>query len=133
MQHLLAKKPISFVLVLLLTMLLAVWSIGDVAQGANLTVTKTDDTNDGVCNADCSIREAIGDAAAGDTIDIPSGTYTLTLGSAISINKDLILIGAGPEGYNHSGCDRAWCGNILCTYDWCFKCDGFRSNYTVWQ
>ena len=98
MQHLLAKKPISFVLVLLLTMLLAVWSIGDVAQGANLTVTKTDDTNDGVCDADCSIREAIGDAAAGDTIDIPSGTYTLTLGSAISINKDLILIGAGPEG-----------------------------------
>ena len=97
-MSIIAKKPLSFVLVLLLITLLAVWSIGDVAQGANLTVTKTADTNDGICDADCSIREALTDAAAGDTIDIPVGTYTLTMGSELTISKNLTLNGAGQEG-----------------------------------
>src|SRR4051812_37608201 len=35
-----------------------------------LLVTKTDDTNDGVCDADCSLREAVGAAnvSAGDDV-----------------------------------------------------------------
>ena len=54
------------------------------AFAANFTVTKIADTNDGVCNTDCSLREAIvaANAAAGaDTIILGSGlTYTLSLG-----------------------------------------------------
>jgi CSLREA domain-containing protein len=53
---------------------------------ANFTVTKVADTNDGVCDSDCSLREAIvaANAAAGaDHIILGSGlTYTLTLGPA---------------------------------------------------
>ena len=45
-------------------------------QAATFTVTKTADTNDGVCDADCSLREAVSaaNAAAGaDTIDFAAG------------------------------------------------------------
>ena len=46
------------------------------ALTADLTVTKTADTNDGTCDGDCSLREAIAVAASGDVIDIPSGIYS---------------------------------------------------------
>ena len=48
-------------------------------------VTKTSDTNDGVCDADCSLREAViaANAAVGPaTINLPPGTYGLTLAGA---------------------------------------------------
>src|SRR5690242_2200973 len=61
------------------------------AQAASFTVTKTADTNDGVCNADCSLREAISAAnlsPGADTITLPAGTYQLTLANAGGINED---------------------------------------------
>ena len=61
-----------------------------------IRVTKTTDTNDGICDADCSLREAIRAAGPGDKIIVPRGTYTLTFGS-LSIEKDLTLAGAGAE------------------------------------
>ncbi|MBC8400426.1 MAG: PD40 domain-containing protein [Candidatus Marinimicrobia bacterium] len=62
-----------------------------------LTVTKTEDTDDGVCDGDCSIREAIDVANSGDIIEIPAGTYTLTLGSNLSISTNLTLNGAAAD------------------------------------
>jgi CSLREA domain-containing protein len=42
-------------------------------------VTKTDDTLDGSCDADCSLREAVAAAgSAGGAIELPAGTYVLT-------------------------------------------------------
>ncbi len=77
------------------------------AQAAFLgihTVTKTTDTNDGVCNADCSLREAISQASDGDSIvfanDLALGgpvTLTLSLGE-LTISNSLSI--SGPEAGN---------------------------------
>ena len=63
------------------------------AQAATFTVTKTADTNDSVCDADCSLREAViaaNTTSDTDTIAVPAGTYTLTL---IGANEDSAATG----------------------------------------
>ena len=62
---------------------------------ATLDVTIADDGYDGVCDADCSLRDAIGVAPSGASINIPAGLYTLL--SEILIEKDLVLSGEGSE------------------------------------
>lgn len=66
------------------------------ALGGDVPVTKTADTNDGTCDADCSLREAVGAAMPGDTIIIPPGVYTLA-GSPITIPVAMTLQGAGAD------------------------------------
>lgn len=54
--------------------------------GGTWNVTKTEDTDDGACDADCSLREAVvaaNDTGGDDTIYLPAGTYELTLDSDI--------------------------------------------------
>jgi CSLREA domain-containing protein len=57
-------------------------------MAATFTVTKTNDTNDGTCDADCSLREAIiaaNSMPGADTIVLQSGqTYTLSLENAMT-------------------------------------------------
>src|SRR6476469_358210 len=72
------------------------------AQSAQtFSVTKTADSNDGTCDADCSLREAVAAAnnnAGPNTINIPTGTYTLTLGSLVvgsASNLNTTLNGTG--------------------------------------
>ena len=91
---------------LALAALLALFAQGQPAYAATFTVTKTADTNDGVCDGDCSLREAIGaaNAAAGaDTITVPAGTYTLSIAGTgedanatgdLDISDDLTINGA---------------------------------------
>ena len=62
---------------------------------ASPTVTKAEDSDDGICDTDCSLREAIAAASPNDTVAIPAGTYLLGLGSELSIDKSLTLVGAG--------------------------------------
>ncbi len=76
-------------------------------RAATLTVTTTADTNDGVCDADCSLREAVSAAASGDTVVFSSlfntpQTITLTLGQ-ITIDKDLTITGTGQDLVTISG------------------------------
>lgn len=52
------------------------------AEAATLTVTKTADTNDGTCDSDCSLREAINAAGSGDNVSVPAGTYMLSIAGA---------------------------------------------------
>lgn len=54
------------------------------AGSSVFAVTKTDDTADGNCDADCSLREAIIAANASpiaSTVNVPAGTYKITIGS----------------------------------------------------
>lgn len=61
------------------------------APTATFTVTKTADTNDGACNADCSLREAhaaSNGGAGADIITLGAGTYTLTIANGGGSNED---------------------------------------------
>ena len=61
---------------------IAAFGSGHRAFAADFTVTKTADTADGTCDADCSLREAViaaNGAAGNDTITVPSGTFSLTI------------------------------------------------------
>lgn len=65
------------------------------APRGTVLVTKAADTNDGTCDADCSLREAIATANPDDTINF-SGDYAIVLSvGELSINKNLTLDGAG--------------------------------------
>jgi CSLREA domain-containing protein len=60
-------------------------------------VTKTEDTNDGTCDPDCSLREAIGAANTNpgvDDVPVPAGTYLLTLGQLV-VSDGVSIAGAG--------------------------------------
>jgi CSLREA domain-containing protein len=92
-----------------LALLVLALAVGPVpsARAATFTVTKTTDSADGTCNADCSLREAVlaANAAAGaDVINLPPGRYVLSIMGAdedasangdLDIDGDLSLIGAG--------------------------------------
>ncbi|MDR3389373.1 MAG: Ig-like domain-containing protein [Rudaea sp.] len=55
----------------------------NVAAATQYVVTKTADTNDGTCDSDCSLREAIGASNANPgAVIIPAGTYELTITGA---------------------------------------------------
>jgi len=78
--------------------LIAVLFLGS-ASADNFVVSKTIDTQDGVCNEDCSLREAIvaANLQPGSTINIPAGHYRLdgASPSRLEITSDLTLIGSG--------------------------------------
>ena len=76
---------------------------------ASFVVTKIADTNDGTCDSDCSLREAIAAAASGDTVQFASPLFdaaqTITLSEAagfrtLVINKNLTINGKGANLLN---------------------------------
>ena len=92
--------PIPWILLILLT-------ISSLPAGAaTFTVTKTTDTHDGSCDAaDCSLREAVAAAAAGDAINFASSLngQTIILSSFITLDKSLTLQGPGASQLAISG------------------------------
>lgn len=101
--------------------LAAVLHLGGVspALGANRLVTKLADTNDGSCNADCSLREAIAASAVGDVVIFDgtlSGIIPLSLGQLV-IDKRLTIVGPGREVLTVSGGYTQRIFRILATGD----------------
>ena len=83
-----------------------VGSAASVTAFSTLTVTKTADTNDGVCDADCSLREAIEAASSTDNDEIRFAagvTGTITLNNELVIDKSLAIIGPGANTLTVSG------------------------------
>ncbi len=88
---------VSMVAVLVLTVSALAGIRAPIVEAATFTVTKTADTNDGTCDGDCSLREAVlaANAAGGaDAITVPAGTYVLTSG-ALGIFDGVTITGAG--------------------------------------
>lgn len=65
-----------------------------VAQAAIYTVTKTADTNDGVCDSDCSLREAIAAANASADNDIIEFSTLFSSPQTITLSGTELVIGA---------------------------------------
>jgi CSLREA domain-containing protein len=64
-----AARSVRFALIGVLPTLLSVAFAASAAYAASFTVTKTADTNDRVCDRDCSLREAISAANAAPGAD----------------------------------------------------------------
>jgi CSLREA domain-containing protein len=97
-----ASRAAAFLLAVLFCGIAAVST-----SAATLVVTKTEDTNDGVCDADCSLREAVSVANADDTVVFSSlfntpQTITLTLGQ-IALTRNLSITGSGSNLLTVSG------------------------------
>src|SRR5688500_7440440 len=92
------------------------WRLDATPAISTWTVTKTADTRDGVCNADCSLREAIAAAASGDTIQFSSlfnSPQTITLSwengpevNSLGLSKSLSIQGPGANLLTISGNHR---------------------------
>jgi hypothetical protein len=96
-----APAPKTLAGALLLTLVALMLAIAGTASAATTyTVNRTDDPTPtvGACVSvsSCSVREAeaAADDAPGNTVSIPAGHYTLTLGQ-ISIPVDMTIAGAG--------------------------------------
>ena len=95
------KRIFTISVLLLLVLGWLFWGPVDSVRAGSWTVTKTADTNDGTCDGDCSLREAIVAAGSGDTINFDYGLSgaTITLGSTITIDKSLTINGGSLGGH----------------------------------
>jgi CSLREA domain-containing protein len=87
--------------------LVVTWAGIAPGRSATLLVTKQADTDDGSCDADCSLREAIDAAGPADTIafaESGTGILTLVLGQLV-IDKAVTITGPGEKLLTISGGD----------------------------
>src|SRR4051812_21839329 len=90
------------------------------AQAADVDVTRFDDpAGPGNCPSDCSLRQAIAYAQAGDTIRLAGGptvkVYSLTRGT-LDIAKSLTIAGASAELTRIDGIQNVAGGNRARTF-----------------
>jgi CSLREA domain-containing protein len=114
-----AKHTFNFLLVTLTVLLFGVACTPTPICEPIYLVTKTADTDDGVCSvSDCSLREAVDNAnacAGAQTIQLPAGNYPLTLVGAgedlnatgdLDITDHLTILGEGAPSISGENQDR---------------------------
>ena len=81
------------------------WSLTIVVETSSATVTKIEDTNDGICDADCSLREAIASNANEINFSTLFNTpQTITLAvNQLAINKGVTINGPGADKLTIAG------------------------------
>ena len=94
-------------------MALSLWllalAVPSVAPADVFTVNVMTDGGNGVCEGivagDCSLRDAVTDAANGDTINVPAGNYVLSnlVGGVLLIDVSVTIVGAGARQTTISG------------------------------
>ena len=64
-----------------------------------ILVNKLEDTNDGLCDIDCSLREAIASASPGETITFDAGlsNSTIRLASPLTLSQNITIDGSALE------------------------------------
>lgn len=93
-------SALASIVVVVLTIALA-FMPQQVAHAATFVITKLADTNDGVCDSDCSLREAItasNSVGGSNTITMSpglTGTFSLFIDRLPSLSGNLTLIGNG--------------------------------------
>jgi CSLREA domain-containing protein len=91
----------------ILSILLCIGLGASLLYASDQTVTKTADTNDGVCDADCSLREAIAATGNGDFIlfsPLFNSAQTITLtGTELAVTQSIIISGPGADKLTISG------------------------------
>ena len=111
------KRPQGLFVSRVRALLVALLLIGamPIADAATFTVTKTADTNDGTCDADCSLHEAIvaANASAGPhiiafNIPIGAGAAIISLGGALPpITRDNVTIDGTTQTTNNGNTNPA--------------------------
>jgi hypothetical protein len=125
--HLLSRVITSTALSIVVGLLL-LFALGQTARADPATVFTVDtvldqiddNTSDGNCHTatgNCSLRAAVMEAnnGSGDTIVVPTGTYTLTLtgNGDLELRQDVTLLGAGPNLTIIQGNPAGWSDRIL--------------------
>jgi trimeric autotransporter adhesin len=98
-EFLILKKPTPIFLAL------ALLSLGDLLHAATFVVNKTADSDDGVCDSDCSLREAISaanDLPGAESVQfalLGTGPFVFTPNSPLPTLIDTVTI----DGYSQAG------------------------------
>ena len=89
------QSKVFFMVIIVLLFLSIVLPIDNV-QAETFIVTHTADTDDGICDSDCSLRDAINTAngtPGQDTVLIPAGNYIRTIPFPLIISDDMDIVG----------------------------------------
>jgi len=113
------RSPIFFIFAVIF-LALALQGCDPSYCASEFIVTKFNDTNDGTCDGDCSLREAVigSNVCSGtQTIRLPAGLYDLSIAGTLEdaaatgdldITDDAIIIGEGAPFIDANGVDRVF-------------------------
>lgn len=101
----LAKSKLTHLSAIVIALCVTALAVPTASSAATYMVSKTVDTNDGVCDADCSLREAIVAANAGSSVDVIvfSGALAVTLDDPLPPVDYPLAINAGVTAATVSG------------------------------